>query len=558
MKKEKFLGEDERILIYNKSLSADIELNYSGIKETLGPDTFKKMPKNIKEKKIATIRMLPDIIKKAVVKEDNASNYHNTNSGINYAYLEVSVVIDGKPNRVKIDIKKSRQKNKFWVHSIYEIEENQTLLGSSGLMPKLALKEMSDFREDNITRTDESQENNSEIKKSLKSLDTEYLNATESGDAETAQRLVDEAANVVLLSKRFDSNKSDIRFSYKAENNSLEQKSKISYSKYADLSPLSFNHRAQPNPNSNINWVLKSQIFSVVENKLFHQKISEINQGSKAFEKNQSEEYMLTIENKIVFTDVDYDLPEITKIIEVVDEYATNFETIKELIYGVERGKTGHRDAVQTIENSFGKGYILQYESGSNVAYEWETGRRKGKNRREAVRNCLKQQQRGRNAPQVKGTDAEIKKSLKAEDDAPSAIDRYYAEAIRENRAFSQIFALMGDIYSSKMGEVYLDNTDIRKTAKGILKEFGSKYDEKALADELQIVYDTWQTTEETSSSKLSESHFAFESENTENNVFCRDSAQHKIFSAFLKLTLDIFIFYVIIAFVELLNAIQN
>ena len=52
---------------------------------------------------------------------------------------------------------------------------------------------------------------------------------------------------------------------------------------------------------------------------------------------------------------------------------------------------------------------------------------------------------------------SEIKKSLKAEDDAPTAIDRYYAEAIRENRAFSQIFALMGDMYSTKMGEVYLD-----------------------------------------------------------------------------------------------------
>ena len=166
---------------------------------------------------------------------------------------------------------------------------------------------------------------------------------------------------------------------------------------------------------------------------------------------------MLPIENKIVFTDGDYDLPEITRIIEVVDEYATNFETIKELIYDVERGKTWHGDAVQTIENSFGKGYIIQDESGSNIAYEWETGRRKGKNRREAVRNCLKQQQRGRNDSQITGNDEEIKKSLKAEDDAPSAIDRYYAEAIRENRAFSQIFALMGDMYSTKMGDVYLD-----------------------------------------------------------------------------------------------------
>ena len=85
---------------------------------------------------------------------------------------------------------------------------------------------------------------------------------------------------------------------------------------------------------------------------------------------------------------------------------------------------------------------------------------------------------------------SEIKKSLKAEDDAPSAIDRYYAEAIRENRAFSQIFALMGDMYSTQMGEVYLDNADIRALSKKLLKEFGSKYDEAALTDELQIVFD--------------------------------------------------------------------
>lgn len=55
------------------------------------------------------------------------------------------------------------------------------------------------------------------------------------------------------------------------------------------------------------------------------------------------------------------------------------------------------------------------------------------------------------------GNNSKVKKSLKAKDDVPTAIDRYYAEAIRENRAFSQIFALMGDMYSTKMGDVYLD-----------------------------------------------------------------------------------------------------
>lgn len=176
---------------------------------------------------------------------------------------------------------------------------------------------------------------------------------------------------------------------------------------------------------------MKSQIFSVVENKLFHQKIGEINQGSKAFAKNQSGEYMLPIENKIVFTDGDYNMPEITRIIEVVTDSSTRFEDIKEIVSDVEKGRSSVREATQIMEDFFGKGYILQYEGGSNTAYEWETGKRKGKDRREAVRNCLKQQQRRGNDSQITGNDEEIKKSLKAEDDAPSAIDRYYAEAIR-------------------------------------------------------------------------------------------------------------------------------
>lgn len=65
-------------------------------------------------------------------------------------------------------------------------------------------------------------------------------------------------------------------------NDNLENVGKILYD-YNN--PLASVNRAKTNNNSSINWVYKSEIFSVTENKLFHEKISEINQGSQAFKK---------------------------------------------------------------------------------------------------------------------------------------------------------------------------------------------------------------------------------------------------------------------------------
>ena len=89
---------------------------------------------------------------------------------VSYAYIEADVLIEGKPNKVIMDIRKSPQKNLFWVHSVYEIKENQTLLESSGQSPKLAFNEMSDLQKDDITRRGESQENNALKQKTVSRL----------------------------------------------------------------------------------------------------------------------------------------------------------------------------------------------------------------------------------------------------------------------------------------------------------------------------------------------------------------------------------------------------
>ena len=104
------------------------------------------------------------------------------------------------------------------------------------------------------------------------------------------------------------------------------------------------------NNNSSINWVYKSEIFSVTENKLFHEKISEINQVSQVFEK------------------------------------------IKGQIFDVEKGKSEKQDAVQTIKQVFGDEFVITYRSENNGVYGWQNGKRKGKTCRTFARNYLNKQ----------------------------------------------------------------------------------------------------------------------------------------------------------------------
>ena len=108
-------------------------------------------------------------------------------------------------------------------------------------------------------------------------------------------------------------------------------------------------------------------------------------------------EYMIPIENKIVFTNGDYDKPYIREIIEVLTEHQTEFENVKERIFNVEKGKSRKQDAVQTIRQVFGDEFVISYRSGIDGVYGWENGKRKGKTRRTVISNYLKKQERIRN-----------------------------------------------------------------------------------------------------------------------------------------------------------------
>ncbi len=215
----------------------------------------------------------------------------------------------------------------------------------------------------------------------------------------------------------FDKSNDDIRYSKKRVPNldpnkprtpgkrliesPLTDSSKINYN-YEEHDPLSFDDRAKPNSKSSINWVYKAEIFSTVENKMFHQKLAEIKQGSDAFVQTEDGEYIIPIENKLVFTNGDFDTPYIREIFEVITEYSTNFEKVKDVIVDEARGRTGHREAVQLIKQVFGDGLVLQYKSNADGVYGWADRKPKGRNRRAAINNYINQQFRKRNAGKSK------------------------------------------------------------------------------------------------------------------------------------------------------------
>lgn len=119
-------GFFDNAVVINEDTGMEIRINPRGIKETIGKGKrFQTLPRELKRLKISTIRSLPSIIKQAKLLKDNVENSHGDNP--QYAYFYADVVIDGKEVGIKIDVRKSIETNKFWMHNV-QIKKNSDLL----------------------------------------------------------------------------------------------------------------------------------------------------------------------------------------------------------------------------------------------------------------------------------------------------------------------------------------------------------------------------------------------------------------------------------------------
>ena len=124
--------DSESRTVVNKNSNMIVEINKSGIKETFSNKNFSSNSKSLKLLKLATIKRLPEIIENGVLIKDDVQNYHKENSTLKFAYIEHRVVANNNPVKVIVTIRKSLQKNKFWVHHVYiEKDTGSTSVGTS-------------------------------------------------------------------------------------------------------------------------------------------------------------------------------------------------------------------------------------------------------------------------------------------------------------------------------------------------------------------------------------------------------------------------------------------
>ncbi len=116
LEKEKFFtGESRKRIETNLESGMQIEINKSSIDETFSGSNYGRLGRFVKIAKLTTVRMLPEIIQRGTL----ISDYHSNAINKKFAYFEYPVTIEGIPLNIKLSVKKSPQKNKLWVHSIY-------------------------------------------------------------------------------------------------------------------------------------------------------------------------------------------------------------------------------------------------------------------------------------------------------------------------------------------------------------------------------------------------------------------------------------------------------
>ncbi len=133
--------------VVNEETGMQIRINPRGIKETLSNGKrFQTLPRELKKLKIATIEKLPEIIKKSSLLDDNVENTHGNTQ--QYAYFVTDMMINGENVQVKIDVRKTIETNKFWMHNVKIIKKDSELLSPATTQ---VLNETQNLSDKNVT-----------------------------------------------------------------------------------------------------------------------------------------------------------------------------------------------------------------------------------------------------------------------------------------------------------------------------------------------------------------------------------------------------------------------
>lgn len=184
-------------MVTNEETGMEIAITPKGIKETLGNGKrFQSLPRKLKELKVATVRSIPDMVRTAKLIEDNVENSHGNKP--QYAYFESIVQVNGEVFQVTIDVRKSENRQKFWMH-------NLTIEKSSGLLAPALTQELNETRNStaSITESAENATTTSDIRHSL-DINEALFDALDGVDV-ADEVFLDEAGNEQTVNYQKDS-----------------------------------------------------------------------------------------------------------------------------------------------------------------------------------------------------------------------------------------------------------------------------------------------------------------------------------------------------------------
>ncbi len=274
----------------NKGSGMVVEINKSSIDETFSFNNFVRLGKFKKIAKLATIRELPNVIKHGHMVADDVANKYANSENKKFAYIEYATEVDGKEIMVRIAIKKTPQKNKFWVHSIYTIENVSDSPASTN-------------------------------------------HGTEAGHitADTGRIVTQESDSVKMYSGN-----DDLRFQERSPQDEFAEEAH----EITSLNGSSYIDSYTEEQYNNFGWVRANNILSAKENAILRSKFAEALSHQSNPPKSKSGEYMISVgeplENKIVYMKGTIDSPVITLVlkIDLDNETELAYERRQVYVYG--------------------------------------------------------------------------------------------------------------------------------------------------------------------------------------------------------------------------------
>ncbi len=137
-------------------------------------------------------------------------------------------------------------------------------------------------------------------------------------------------------------------------------------------------------------WTIEEGVLSNKEVRQFYSEIQNLANGSEKYTITSEGDYVIEVDNKLVYTDGDFDYPTISKVVTFNVKNQTEFYDVKEFYDDISSATESEELSQSIIEDVYGEGIISRRNFSESQAYARQRGRGKGANSKATDRGTRK------------------------------------------------------------------------------------------------------------------------------------------------------------------------